>query len=232
MDNTKIKILLVDDEVDVLEVLSYNLLNQGYQILTANDGSEAVDMAIKYKPRLIIMDVMMPNMDGIEACEIIRKNNELNNTIIMFLTARGEDYSHIAAFDAGADDYVTKPIKPKILMSKVKSLLRRLENVDSINETILAGDIIINRESYSVNHNGKILFLPRKEFELLSALALKSDRVISREQIMEKVWGLDVLVGDRTIDVHILKLRKKFGDEYFQTIKGVGYKFVAKQLSN
>ena len=232
MDNTKIKILLVDDEVDVLEVLTYNLLNQGYQILTANDGSEAVDMAIKYKPRLIIMDVMMPNMDGIEACEIIRKNNELNNTIIMFLTARGEDYSHIAAFDAGADDYVTKPIKPKILMSKVKSLLRRLENVDSINETILAGDIIINRESYNVNHNGKILFLPRKEFELLSALALKSDRVISREQIMEKVWGLDVLVGDRTIDVHILKLRKKFGDEYFQTIKGVGYKFVAKQLSN
>jgi two-component system alkaline phosphatase synthesis response regulator PhoP len=232
MDNTKIKILLVDDEVDVLEVLTYNLLNQGYQILTANDGSEAVDMAIKYKPRLIIMDVMMPNMDGIEACEIIRKNNELNNTIIMFLTARGEDYSHIAAFDAGADDYVTKPIKPKILMSKVKSLLRRLENVDSINETILAGDIIINRESYNVNHNGKILFLPRKEFELLSALALKSDRVISREQIMEKVWGLDVVVGDRTIDVHILKLRKKFGDEYFQTIKGVGYKFVAKQLSN
>ena len=228
MDKSKIKILLVDDEPDVLEVLSYNLSNIGYQIFTASDGSKAIDKAIEIKPQLIIMDVMMPNMDGIEACKIIRKNPEHNNTIIMFLTARGEDYSQVAAFDAGADDYVTKPIKPKILMSKVKSLLRRLVNLDLNEEPIQIGNLLIDRETYNVTYNNKLISLPRKEFELLFLLASKPEKVIKREKIMEKVWGLDVIVGDRTIDVHIRKLREKFGDDYFKTIKGVGYKFVCK----
>ena len=228
MDKSKIKILLVDDEPDVLEVLSYNLSKIGYQIFTASDGSKAIDKAIEIKPQLIIMDVMMPNMDGIEACEIIRKNPEHNNTTIMFLTARGEDYSQVAAFDAGADDYVTKPIKPKILMSKVKSLLRRLVNLDLNEEPIQIGNLLIDRETYNVTYNNKLISLPRKEFELLFLLASKSEKVIKREEIMEKVWGLDVIVGDRTIDVHIRKLREKFGDDYIKTIKGVGYKFVCK----
>ena len=228
MDKSKIKILLVDDEPDVLEVLSYNLSNIGYQIFTASDGSKAIDKAIEIKPQLIIMDVMMPNMDGIEACEIIRKNPEHNNTTIMFLTARGEDYSQVAAFDAGADDYVTKPIKPKILMSKVKSLLRRLVNLDLNEEPIQIGNLLIDRETYNVTYNNKLISLPRKEFELLFLLASKPEKVIKREKIMEKVWGLDVIVGDRTIDVHIRKLREKFGDDYIKTIKGVGYKFVCK----
>jgi len=228
MDKSKIKILLVDDEPDVLEVLSYNLSKIGYQIFTASDGSKAIDKAIEIKPQLIIMDVMMPNMDGIEACEIIRKNPEHNNTTIMFLTARGEDYSQVAAFDAGADDYVTKPIKPKILMSKVKSLLRRLVNLDLNEEPIQIGNLLIDRETYNVTYNNKLIFLPKKEFELLFLLASKPEKVIKREKIMEKVWGLDVIVGDRTIDVHIRKLREKFGDDYIKTIKGVGYKFVCK----
>tara|TARA_B110000881_G_scaffold219315_1_gene240866 strand:- start:1059 stop:1745 length:687 start_codon:yes stop_codon:yes gene_type:complete len=228
MDKSKIKILLVDDEPDVLEVLSYNLSNIGYQIFTASDGSKAIDKAIEIKPQLIIMDVMMPNMDGIEACKIIRKNPEHNNTIIMFLTARGEDYSQVAAFDAGADDYVTKPIKPKILMSKVKSLLRRLVNLDLNEEPIQIGNLLIDRETYNVTYNNKLISLPKKEFELLFLLASKPEKVIKREKIMEKVWGLDVIVGDRTIDVHIRKLREKFGDDYIKTIKGVGYKFVCK----
>ncbi|MFQ3352068.1 MAG: two-component system alkaline phosphatase synthesis response regulator PhoP [Candidatus Marivariicella framensis] len=228
MDKSKIKILLVDDEPDVLEVLSYNLSKIGYQIFTASDGSKAIDKAIEIKPQLIIMDVMMPNMDGIEACEIIRKNPEHNNTTIMFLTARGEDYSQVAAFDAGADDYVTKPIKPKILMSKVKSLLRRLVNLDLNEEPIQIGNLLIDRETYNVTYNNKLISLPKKEFELLFLLASKPEKVIKREEIMEKVWGLDVIVGDRTIDVHIRKLREKFGDDYIKTIKGVGYKFVCK----
>ena len=228
MDKSKIKILLVDDEPDVLEVLSYNLSKIGYQIFTASDGSKAIDKAIEIKPQLIIMDVMMPNMDGIEACKIIRKNPEHNNTTIMFLTARGEDYSQVAAFDAGADDYVTKPIKPKILMSKVKSLLRRLVNLDLNEEPIQIGNLLIDRETYNVTYNNKLISLPKKEFELLFLLASKPEKVIKREKIMEKVWGLDVIVGDRTIDVHIRKLREKFGDDYIKTIKGVGYKFVCK----
>tara|TARA_B100000780_G_scaffold47188_1_gene29319 strand:+ start:2110 stop:2799 length:690 start_codon:yes stop_codon:yes gene_type:complete len=229
MDNNRIKILLVDDEPDVLEILSYNLFNQGYQILKATDGLKAVEKATEAKPHLIIMDVMMPNMNGIQACEAIRKNPELNSTVIMFLTARGEDYSHVAAFEAGADDYVTKPIRPKILMSKVKSLLRRLVNNDSNEKSIIIGKLSIDRESYSVTNSGKLFFLPRKEFELLYLLASNPEKVIRREKIMEKVWGLDAIVGDRTIDVHIRKLREKLGDECFKTIKGVGYKFVSKQ---
>ena len=222
----KIKILLVDDEPDVIEILTYNLSNQGYEIFSANDGIKAIKVANKILPNLIIMDVMMPNMDGIEACELLRKNSKFNNTIIMFLSARGEDFSYVATFDAGADDYVTKPIKPKVLMSKVKSLLRRFKSFENFDDVIEVGDFIIDREKYSVIKNQKQFSLPRKEFELIFLLASNIDKVITREKIMNKVWGSEVVVGDRTIDVHIRKLREKFGNEYFKTIKGVGYKLI------
>lgn len=227
MKKSDIKILCVDDEPDILEILKYNLSNEGYNISTAADGKSAIEMAYNISPNLIIMDVMMPNMDGIEACEKLRSDEKFNDTIIMFLTARGEDYSHVAAYDAGADDYVTKPVKPKVLVSKVKGLLRRLKKViaKDINE-IVFDDIKIDREKYKVYISDKVLNLPRKEFELLYLLASKPDKVYKREKIMETVWGSEVVVGDRTIDVHIRKLREKVGDKYFKTVKGVGYKFV------
>jgi two-component system alkaline phosphatase synthesis response regulator PhoP len=224
MKKKDIKILLVDDEPDVIEIIKFNLDQEGYQVKTATNGSEAVKKAKKTFPHLIIMDVMMPEMDGIEACEILRKDPKFNNTIIMFLTARGEDYSYVAAFDAGADDYVTKPIKPKILVSKIKALLRRLKKEEEI-EKLRFGKLIIDKEQYEVTQNGNTLSLPRKEFELLFLLASKPDKVVKREKIMEIVWGSEVVVGDRTIDVHIRKLREKIGDKYFKTVKGVGYKF-------
>ena len=227
MKKSDIKILCVDDEPDILEILKYNLSNEGYNVSTASDGKSAIEMAYNISPNLIIMDVMMPNMDGIEACEKLRSDDKFNDTIIMFLTARGEDYSHVAAYDAGADDYVTKPVKPKVLVSKVKGLLRRLKKViaKDINE-IVFDDIKIDREKYKVYISDKVLNLPRKEFELLYLLASKPDKVYKREKIMETVWGSEVVVGDRTIDVHIRKLREKVGDKYFKTVKGVGYKFV------
>ena len=227
MKKSDIKILCVDDEPDILEILKYNLSNEGYNVSTAADGKSAIGMAYKISPNLIIMDVMMPNMDGIEACEKLRSDAKFNDTIIMFLTARGEDYSHVAAYEAGADDYVTKPVKPKVLVSKVKGLLRRLKKViaNDINE-IVFDDIKIDREKYKVYISNNVLNLPRKEFELLYLLASKPDKVFKREKIMETVWGSEVVVGDRTIDVHIRKLREKVGDKYFKTIKGVGYKFV------
>ena len=227
MKKSDIKILCVDDEPDILEILKYNLSNEGYNISTAADGKSAIEMAYNISPNLIILDVMMPNMDGIEACEKLRSDDKFNDTIIMFLTARGEDYSHVAAYDAGADDYVTKPVKPKVLVSKVKGLLRRLQKViaKDINE-IVFDDIKIDREKYKVYISDKVLNLPRKEFELLYLLASKPDKVFKREKIMETVWGSEVVVGDRTIDVHIRKLREKVGDKYFKTVKGVGYKFV------
>jgi len=227
MKKSDIKILCVDDEPDILEILKYNLSNEGYNVSTAADGKSAIEMAYNISPNLIIMDVMMPNMDGIEACEKIRSDEKFNDTIIMFLTARGEDYSHVAAYDAGADDYVTKPVKPKVLVSKVRGLLRRLQKViaKDINE-IVFDDIKIDREKYKVYISDNVLNLPRKEFELLYLLASKPDKVYKREKIMETVWGSEVVVGDRTIDVHIRKLREKVGDKYFKTIKGVGYKFV------
>ena len=226
MKKRDIKILLVDDEPDILEIVGYNLSSEGYQILTAENGVEAVKMAKKEKPQLIILDVMMPEMDGIEACEQIRALPELGNTIITFLTARGEDYSQVAGFDAGADDYITKPIKPKVLVSKVKALLRRLKD-DSASDGILKiGGLVINREEYKITNKGKEIILPRKEFELLSLLATKPGKVFKRDEILDKVWGNEVVVGGRTIDVHIRKLREKIGDKSFKTIKGVGYKFV------
>ena len=227
MKKDDIRRLLVDDEQDILEIVGYNLTQEGYEVYTAKNGIEAVAKAKKKEPHLVILDVMMPEMDGIEACEIIRKTPGLENTIITFLTARGEDYSQLAGFEAGADDYIQKPIKPKVLMSKVKALLRRRKEQASESEELVSiGDLIINREEYKVINKGEELILPRKEFELLALLTSKPGKVFKREVILEKVWGIEVVVGGRTIDVHIRKLREKIGDDHFQTVKGVGYKFV------
>jgi two-component system alkaline phosphatase synthesis response regulator PhoP len=224
MKKKDIKILLVDDEQDILEIVGYNLAQEGYQIVTATNGKEAIVRAKKELPHLIIMDVMMPEMDGMEACENIRKLPELSNVIITFLTARSEDYSQVAGFDAGADDYITKPIKPKLLVSKVKALLRRLKSEDQTTETLNVGGIEINREEYKIIKEGREIILPRKEFELFYLLASKPGKVFKREEILDKVWGNEVIVGGRTIDVHIRKLREKIGEDLFKTIKGVGYK--------
>ncbi|GGH35962.1 DNA-binding response regulator [Mangrovimonas yunxiaonensis] len=226
MKKKDIKILLVDDEPDILEIVGYNLSSEGYQVITAENGMEAVKKAKKEKPQLIILDVMMPEMDGIEACEQIRKHPDLQDAIVTFLTARGEDYSQVAGFDAGADDYITKPIKPKVLVSKVKALLRRLKE-NEINESVVKiGSLVINRDEYKIILKNEEIILPRKEFELLSLLASKPGKVFKREEILDKVWGNEVVVGGRTIDVHIRKLREKIGDDSFKTVKGVGYKFV------
>jgi two-component system alkaline phosphatase synthesis response regulator PhoP len=227
MKNEDVRILLVDDEQDILEIVGYNLSLEGYQVFTAKNGIEAVSKAKKKQPHLVILDVMMPEMDGIEACEIMRNTPGLENTIITFLTARGEDYSQLAGFDAGADDYIQKPIKPKVLVSKIKALLRRSkEQQPDEGEIHTVGNLIINREEYKVINNGEEMVLPRKEFELLALLTSKPDKVFKREVILEKVWGNEVVVGGRTIDVHIRKLREKIGDDHFKTVKGVGYKFV------
>jgi len=223
MSNTDITILLVDDEPDILEIVGYNLKNEGYTICTASNGLEAISIAQKVHPQLILLDVMMPEMDGIEACEKIRNLEGLEDVIIAFFTARSEDYSQLAGFNAGADDYITKPVKPKVLISKVKSLLRRVKK-STKTDVITIGNLIINKDEYSVQKNGENIFLPRKEFKLLVLLASKPGSVFHRETILHKVWGNDVIVGDRTIDVHIRKLREKLGNHYFKTIKGVGYK--------
>lgn len=227
MINQDIKILLVDDEPDILEIISYNLSSQGYNVVTASNGLKAIKKAKKEQPDLIIMDVMMPEMDGIEACEQIRQIPELQNTIITFLTARGEDYSQVAGFEAGADDYITKPIKPKVLVSKIKSLLRRLNtsSKSDVHDQIVLDNLTIDREAYKITFDGQDMVLPRKEFELLYLLASKPGKVFKREDILDKIWGNEVVVGGRTIDVHIRKLREKLGDSRFKTIKGVGYKF-------
>ena len=219
-------ILLVDDELDILEIIGYNLSAEGYNVVTAQNGVEAIKKAKKHKPELIILDVMMPEMDGIEACEKLRLIPELSETVITFLTARGEDYSQVAGFEAGADDYITKPIKPKVLTSKVKSLLRRFKTQDDSQQILKLGNITINREEYKIIVDTQEMVLPRKEFELLSLLASKPGKVFKREDILDRVWGNDVIVGGRTIDVHIRKLREKIGEQKFKTIKGVGYKFV------
>lgn len=226
MKKKDILILLVDDEPDILEIVGYNLTAEGYKVITAEDGAKAVKLAKKKKPQLIILDVMMPEMDGIEACEQIRKIPELSETIITFLTARGEDYSQMAGFDAGADDYITKPIKPKVLVSKVKALLRRFKDDGDISNIVTIGDLVINRDEYKIIKDDQEIILPRKEFELLSLLASTPGKVFKREEILDKVWGNEVVVGGRTIDVHIRKLREKIGDDSFKTVKGVGYKFV------
>ncbi len=229
MKKSDVKILLVDDEPDILEIVGYNLKNEGYQVYTASNGSEGLKMAKKITPHLILLDIMMPEMDGIEACEKIRKVKELEHVIISFLTARGEDYSQVAGFDAGADDYITKPIKPKVLLSKIKSLLRRLKKNEEQDTSTRIGDIVINREEYVVFKGDEKIVLPKKEFELFSLLTSKPGKVFKRETILDSVWGNEVVVGGRTIDVHIRKLREKIGDDFFKTIKGVGYKFVLEE---
>jgi len=221
-----IRILLVDDEPDILEIIGYNLSGEGYQVFTAENGKKALVQAQKHDPHLIILDVMMPEMDGIEACEKLREIPKLNDTIITFLTARGEDYSQVAGYEAGADDYITKPIKPKVLNSKIKALLRRFKETSQNIDALALGDLVIDREAYKIINSGEELFLPRKEFELLALLASKPGKVFKREEILESVWGNDVIVGGRTIDVHIRKLREKIGDDRFKTVKGVGYKFI------
>lgn len=226
MEVNDFKILLVDDETDVLDFMKYNLEKEGFWVYTARDGVEAIQMAKKMNPHLIILDLMMPKMDGIETCRELRNIPEFKNTIITFLTARDEDYSQIAGFEVGADDYITKPIKPRVFISRIRALLRRLETNETTGK-IAVGGIEIDRERYVAVKDGKEISLPRKEFELMNLLVSKPGRVFKREEILSRVWGNDTIVGDRTIDVHIRKLREKIGDEYFKTIKGIGYKFDA-----
>ena len=221
-----ITILLVDDEPDILDIISYNLKAEGYKVKTASSGREGVEKAKKVRPDLILLDVMMPEMDGIEACEQIRKTPGLEHTIIAFLTARGEDYSQVAGFEVGADDYIAKPVKPKVLTSRLKALLRRRPSEPATSEErTTLGDMVIDIERYHIEIKGKVVELPRKEFELLGLLASKPGKVFTRDEIMDRIWGTQVIVGGRTIDVHIRKLREKIGDERIKTIKGVGYKF-------
>lgn len=232
------KILIVDDEPDIIEFLSYNLKKEGYEVLTANNGHDALKIAQSQFPELILLDIMMPGMDGIETCETLRQIKGLDDTIIAFLTARGEDYSHIAGLEAGADDYIIKPVKPKVLLSRIKALLKRVRATSfssgKISEIPLKneGGLIIDAEKYVVKLGEKELFLPKKEFELLLLLASKPGKVFSREEIFRKIWGDDVIVGDRTIDVHVRKLREKVGENYIITIKGVGYKFNDEEIVN
>lgn len=223
MKKKDIKILLVDDEQDILEIVGYNLSLEGYQIVTASNGREAIVKAKKEQPDLIIMDVMMPEMDGMEFCAQLRANAAFDRIIVCFLTARNEDYSQIAGLDSGADDYIAKPVKPRVLISRIKALLRRSEKNTTLPQEL--NGLIINREEYVASLNGEKIHLPKKEFELLALLASKPGNVFERDVILDTVWGSDIIVGDRTIDVHIRKLREKIGDDFIKTVKGVGYKF-------
>lgn len=222
------KILVVDDEADIVEFIAYNLEKEGYTVQSAHNGLEAVEKASSFRPDLIVLDVMMPQLDGIEACRKIRENPELSNTFIMFLTARNEEYSEIAGFDAGGDDYVFKPIKPRALLSRVNAIMKRknAQQESDVAEVLNHGDLEVNPNEYLVKLGDKSMTLPRKEFDLLYLLASKPGKVFTREKILRKVWGTDVFVVDRTIDVHIRKIREKIGDTKIETIKGVGYKFV------
>lgn len=219
------KILIVDDEADILEFVSYNLRKEGFIVFTASNGSEAIDVALRELPHLILLDVMMPDLDGIETCQQLRLHPELTDCVIAFLTARGEDYSQIAGFDAGADDYITKPIRPKVLVSRIGALLKRFERQPRADHQSQSSGLTIDRERYLVIVNGQEIVMPRKEFELLTLLQSKPQKVFTRDEIFDAVWGSNVVVGDRTIDVHIRKLREKIGDDYIVTVKGVGYKF-------
>ena len=229
MNNKVFKILLVDDEPDILEFMEYNLKKENYDVVKASNGKEAINTAKKEHPDLILLDIMMPVMDGITACQQLRSMPEFKDTLIAFLTARNEDYSQIAGFDSGADDYITKPIKPKVLVSRISALLRRVRMEDKKandkNSLMKIGDLTIDREQYMIHKAGEKIVLPRKEFELLALLAGKPGKVFTRDEILDKVWGNDIVVGDRTIDVHIRKLREKLGDDCIKTVKGIGYKY-------
>lgn len=217
-------ILIVDDEEDIREILRYNLQKEGFSVAVAENGQTCLNFLENEKPDLILLDVMMPGMDGIEVCERIRANPKFSDTMICFLTARSEDYSQIAGLEAGGDDYISKPIKPKLLVSRINAILRRQKPSEKNSDNSIKG-LIINRDKYLVEKEGEEIILPRKEFELLALLASKPNQVFKREVILEKVWGTEIIVGDRTIDVHIRKLREKVGEEFISTIKGVGYKF-------
>lgn len=225
MSSDSMKILLVDDEPDILEFISYNLKKEGFDVFTSTNGKDAIQIARQEKPGLIILDVMMPDLDGIETCRVIRETPELKEVLVAFLTARNEDYSQIAGFDAGADDYINKPIKPRVLVSRVKALLRRAGKIGGGDDVLEVNGFVIDREKYLIVKDNRQINLPKKEFELIALLASKPGKVFTREDILKSVWGDDVVVGDRTIDVHIRKLREKLGDNFIRTIKGVGYKF-------
>ena len=225
MDISSIKILVVDDDPDIVEILKYNLKNSGYYVKSAVNGVDAIKKAKKFIPDIILMDVMMPEMSGIEACEEIKNIDQLSQAIIIFLSARSEDYTQISAYDAGADDYISKPVKPKILLKKISNIAKKISSEKNAPKTIDLGSIKINKEEYVVIKDKKEILLPRKEFELLFLLATKPEKVFTREEIMNKVWGTQVVVGDRTIDVHVRKLREKIGEKHIKTLKGVGYKF-------
>ncbi|KPQ17308.1 MAG: phosphate-responsive two component signal transduction system response regulator PhoP [Algoriphagus marincola HL-49] len=224
-DKKKIKVLVVDDEPDIVEILKYNLQKEGYDVETAEDGIKAVKKASKFHPDVILLDIMMPNQDGVETCLQIRQIPELKNTFIIFLTARMEEYSEVAAFDVGADDYITKPIKPRALMSRIAALFRRESKKEQEQSQISIRDLVIDRGSYTIEKSGKTITLPKKEFELLFFLAKNPNMVFSRDELLQNIWGADVFVLARTVDVHIRKVREKIGDDYITTVKGVGYKF-------
>jgi two-component system alkaline phosphatase synthesis response regulator PhoP len=225
MSDKNFKVLIVDDEQDVLEFLSYNLSKEGFEVFKADNGKIGVEIAKKENPDIILLDVMMPEMDGIETCRTLRELPQFENTIIAFLTARTEDYSQIAGFETGADDYISKPIKPRVLISRLRALLRRYDSKDAKSTVLNAGNIQIDRERYLIIFNGVEMAVPRKEFELLFLLASKPGKVFKRDEILNEIWGRDIIVGDRTIDVHIRKLREKLGEELIKTVKGIGYKF-------
>ena len=220
------KILLIDDEQDILEILSYNLEKEGYEVYTASNGNEGIEKAQQIIPDLILLDVMMPEKDGIETCQDLRKIKNLQKTLIVFLSARSEEFSQLAGFDAGANDYIVKIIKPKVLISKVNALLQLTTQVAEQSKLIELGDLVIDKDNFKVTKNGEHFLLPKKEFDLLYLLATNTQKVFKREEILDKVWGNDVIVGERTIDVHIRRLREKLGDNSIQTLKGIGYKLV------
>ncbi|MCS6794450.1 MAG: response regulator transcription factor [Raineya sp.] len=219
------RVLIADDDPDIVEMLQYNLKKEGYEVKTASNGKEAIEKALSFQPHLILMDIMMPQMDGIEASRIIKETPEIADTYIMFLTARSEEYSEIAAFDIGADDYIVKPIKPRALMSRIASVFRRENKKNKTDEVLEVNDLIIDKRSYTITQGGNVFEMPRKEFELLFFLAQNPERVYSREELLQKIWGSDVYVLARTVDVHVRKLREKLGEGYIKTVKGVGYKF-------
>jgi len=225
MENKDTIILLVDDEADILEFLGYNLSREGFQILKARNGQKALDLAVVHKPQLVILDIMMPGLDGIETCNQLRLIPGMQNSLIIFLTARGEDYSQIAGFEAGADDYITKPIKPKVLVSRIQALLRRFRSIPEISGKIMTSEFLVDHDRYVVIKDGKEIILARKEFEILQLLVSRPNKVFTREEMFTRIWGEDVIVGDRTIDVHIRRIREKVGTDKIKTIKGVGYKY-------
>ncbi|WP_353722493.1 response regulator transcription factor [Dyadobacter sp. 676] len=228
--NSAPKVLVVDDDSDIVELLEYNLTKEGYSVLTASNGKKAIDIAKAFVPDLILLDIMMPQLDGIETGRILRQNPDIKNTYILFLTARSEEYSEVAAFEVGADDYITKPIKPRALMSRINALFRREAQKAESGDTIEILDLSINRKNYTVTQGGeKSTVLPKKEFELLFFLAQTPNKVFSRDELLQKIWGADIYVLERTVDVHIRKLREKLGDNYIKTLKGVGYMFSSER---